>query len=124
LTGPPDAGTEAPWCPYRNPQLSAFQGAPADIPEAGATPAAISPQTPDQSLRLAQRHAIENPVLSDAGNALARQYGLLFTAAEAVTDTTRSRGPANRRPGTIASFVSSGQPPLALWTAPGSGDMS
>lgn len=31
-------------------------------------------------------------MLSDAGNAVAKQYGLVFTAAEAVIDTTRKLG--------------------------------
>jgi hypothetical protein len=61
-------------------------------PGGRGTLVAISPQTPDQSLTLAERHAIEYPVLSDAGNAVAKQDGLLFTAAESVTDTMRKLG--------------------------------
>jgi peroxiredoxin len=38
------------------------------------------------------RHALEYPVLSDAGNAVANRYGLVFTATEAVSDTTRKLG--------------------------------
>ena len=67
------------WCPYCNLQLAAFQSALADIRAAGAALVAVSPQTPDQSLTLAERRALEFPVLSDVGNAVARGYGLVFS---------------------------------------------
>jgi peroxiredoxin len=69
------------WCPYCNLQLRAFQAALADIHAVGATLVAISPQTPDNSLTLADRAELAFPVLSDAGNVVARSYGLVFTLA-------------------------------------------
>jgi peroxiredoxin len=80
------------WCPYCNLQLAAFQSALADIRGAGAALVAVSPQTPDQSLTLAERHALEFAVLSDAGNAVAREYGLAFTQGEAATTASRALG--------------------------------
>jgi len=80
------------WCPYCNLQLSVYQGALADIRDAGATLVAVSPQTPDQSLTLAEQHALEYPVLSDAGNVVAAQYGLVYTVAEPVTETLGELG--------------------------------
>jgi peroxiredoxin len=80
------------WCPYCNLQLAAFQSALPDIRAAGATLVAVSPQTPDQSLTLAERHALEFPVLSDIGNAVARGYGLVFRQSEAATATSRALG--------------------------------
>ena len=80
------------WCPYCNLQLAAFQGALADIRAAGATLVAVSPQTPDQSLTFAEQKALEFPVLSDAGNAVADTYGLVYTQSEAVTATSRALG--------------------------------
>src|SRR5262245_5479127 len=80
------------WCPYCNLQLAAFQRALADIRATGATLVAVSPQTPDQSLTLAEQKALEYPVLSDAGNAVASKYGLVFTQSEAVTSTSRQLG--------------------------------
>src|SRR5262245_2092016 len=50
------------WCPYCNLQLAAFQSALADIRAAGAALAAVSPQTPDQSLTFAEQKALEFPV--------------------------------------------------------------
>ena len=66
------------WCPYCNLQLRAFQAALADIDSAGATLVAISPQTPDSSLTLAEQADLAFPVLSDVGNAVARSYGLVY----------------------------------------------
>ncbi|HEY7075293.1 MAG TPA: peroxiredoxin-like family protein [Solirubrobacteraceae bacterium] len=80
------------WCPYCNLQLAAFQSRLADIRAAGAQLVAVSPQTPDQSLTVAERHGLEFPVLSDAGNAVARDYGLVFTQGEAATATSRGLG--------------------------------
>ena len=66
------------WCPYCNLQLRAFQAALADIHAAGAALVAISPQTPDNSLTLAEQAELAFPVLSDVGNAVARSYGLVY----------------------------------------------
>ena len=44
----------------------------------GASLIAISPQTPDNSLTVAEKNDLQFEVLSDAGNAVARQFGLAF----------------------------------------------
>jgi peroxiredoxin len=80
------------WCPYCNLQLAAFQGALGDIRATGAALVAVSPQTPDQSLTFAEQKALEFPVLSDLGNAVARRYGLAFTQSDAATATSRELG--------------------------------
>ena len=41
--------------------------------------AAVSPQKPEYSLSMAQKHDLGFEVLSDAGNRVARQYGLVFS---------------------------------------------
>ena len=53
----------------------------------------VSPQTPEQSLTSAERKALEFPVLSDAGNAVARRYGLVFTQSEAATACATTHRP-------------------------------
>jgi peroxiredoxin len=80
------------WCPYCNLQLAAFQGALDDIHEAGAELVAVSPQTPDQSLTFAEQRALAFAVLSDAGNRVARDYGLVFTSSEEATRTLHELG--------------------------------
>ncbi|MCB0040501.1 MAG: AhpC/TSA family protein [Caldilineaceae bacterium] len=72
------------WCPYCNLEVQLLQQALPDIQALGATLVAISPQTPDNSLSLAEKHGLAFPVLSDAGNAVARRFGLVFTVPEAL----------------------------------------
>lgn len=72
------------WCPYCNLELQLLQQALPDIRALGATLVAISPQTPDNSLSLAEKHGLAFPVLSDAGNAVARRFGLVFTVPAAL----------------------------------------
>jgi peroxiredoxin len=80
------------WCPYCNLQLAAFQRALGDITAAGASLVAISPQTPDSSLTQAEREGLEFHVLSDVGNRVAREYGLVFTQADTSTEVSREVG--------------------------------
>lgn len=72
------------WCPYCNLQLHAYQQMLPQIQALGASLVAISPQSPDYSLSLAEKQALTFAVLSDAGNQVAREYGLVFTIDEAV----------------------------------------
>ena len=80
------------WCPYCNLQLAAFQGALEEIRATGAELVAVSPQTPDQSLTLAEQRALAFPVLSDAGNRVAGEYGLVFASSEPSTATLNRLG--------------------------------
>jgi peroxiredoxin len=70
------------WCPYCNLQLRAYQAILPQIRELGATLVAVSPQTPDNSLTTAEQKGLTFPVLSDAGNQVARRYGLVFSLSE------------------------------------------
>jgi len=67
------------WCPYCNLELRAWREHLPDLERLGATLVAISPQTPDASLTLVEKHALTYPVLSDRGNAVARRFGLVYT---------------------------------------------
>lgn len=70
------------WCPYCNLQLRAYQRRLPDLRALGASLVAVSPQTPDNSLSMAEKNQLEFDVLSDVGNAVARQFGLVFSLAE------------------------------------------
>lgn len=72
------------WCPYCNLELRAYQRVLPELQELGASLVAISPQTPDHSLSLVEKQHLSFTVLSDAGNQVARAYGLVFTIEEAV----------------------------------------
>ena len=75
------------WCPFCVEQMEAMNLILPQIEQAGATLAAISPQTVKQSLFMHDQHKLRFPLLSDAGNKVARQFGLTYrvpAAQEAV----------------------------------------
>jgi peroxiredoxin len=80
------------WCPYCNLELRAYQRVLPQLRELGASLVAISPQTPDHSLSLVEKQQLTFTVLSDVGNQVAREYGLVFTIEEAVRAAHRRIG--------------------------------
>ena len=72
------------WCPYCNLELRALQKTLPEIEKHGAQLVAISPQTPDSSLSTQQKDELQFQVLSDKHNAVARQFGLVFTLPEEI----------------------------------------
>ncbi|MEU9102709.1 peroxiredoxin-like family protein [Streptomyces sp. NPDC048361] len=66
------------WCPYCNITLRALQQHHDAITDRGAHLVAVSPQIPDASLSLTEKHALAFDVLSDVGSAVATSYGLAF----------------------------------------------
>jgi peroxiredoxin len=75
------------WCPFCVGQMEAMNLILPQIVKAGASLAAISPQTVKQSYFMHDQHKLRFPLLSDAGNKTARQFGLTYrvpAAQEAV----------------------------------------
>ncbi|MCX4426457.1 peroxiredoxin-like family protein [Streptomyces mirabilis] len=66
------------WCPYCNIALRSLQQHHDAITARGARLVAVSPQIPDESLSLAEKHELAFDVLSDLGSDTAKQYGLAF----------------------------------------------
>ncbi|HEV7550787.1 MAG TPA: peroxiredoxin-like family protein [Candidatus Angelobacter sp.] len=66
------------WCAYCNAQLAALQDVHKQIAVAGASLIAISPQTQKHSYMTRDMHKLRFPVLSDAGNQVARKFGLVY----------------------------------------------
>jgi peroxiredoxin len=66
------------WCPFCNIALRALQQHHSAITERGARLVAVSPQIPDESLSLTEKHELAFDVLSDIGSGTAKQYGLAF----------------------------------------------
>ena len=66
------------WCPYCNLHLRGFQRRLPEIRALGAQIVAISPQLPDNSLSTQEKNELAFPVLSDVGNKVARQFGIVF----------------------------------------------
>lgn len=80
------------WCPYCSIELQALQSRLDDIAQKGARLVAISPQTPDSSLSTQEKLALAFPVLSDAGNQVARKFGIVFTLEESLRPLYRAMG--------------------------------
>lgn len=70
------------WCPYCNIALRALQQHHDAITARGARLVAVSPQIPDESLSLTEKHSLAFDVLSDLGSDTAKQYGLAFDLPE------------------------------------------
>ncbi|MGA2100787.1 MAG: peroxiredoxin-like family protein [Candidatus Sulfotelmatobacter sp.] len=66
------------WCPFCVGQMEAMNLILPQIADAGAALVAISPQTVRQSYFMHDQHKLRFPLLSDAGNAVARQFGLTY----------------------------------------------
>jgi peroxiredoxin len=66
------------WDPFCCGQMEAMNLVLPQIAAAGASFLAISPQTVAQSYFMADQHKLRFPLLSDQGNAVARQFGLVY----------------------------------------------
>jgi peroxiredoxin len=66
------------WCPFCVGQRETMNQVLEHIERASATLLAISPQTVKQSSFMVDQHRFKFPLLSDHGNHLARQFGLVY----------------------------------------------
>src|SRR6202035_3355549 len=58
----------------------------------GSTLIAVSPNTPDHSLSMKEKHALAYEVLSDFDNRTAKQYKIVFSQSEAVASVGKTLG--------------------------------
>ena len=70
------------WCPYCNLEFRALQARLPEFKALGATLVGISPETPDVSLTTVEKSNLEFEVLSDVGNQVIKEYGLLCVVDE------------------------------------------
>ncbi len=66
------------WCPFCVGQMEAMNLIVPQVEQTGATLVAISPQTVKQSYFMRDQHKLRFPLLSDARNNVARQFGLAY----------------------------------------------
>ena len=66
------------WCPYCNLELKMLQDHLPKIKDKNATLVAISPQSPDNSLTVVEKHNLTFEVLTDKDNTFAKQLGIVF----------------------------------------------
>jgi peroxiredoxin len=70
------------WCPFCVGQMEAMSFITAEMAAAGASLVAISPQTGKQAFFMHDQHRLAFPLLVDANNRLARQFGLVYRVSE------------------------------------------
>jgi peroxiredoxin len=70
------------WCSYCVTELETWRDQYGQLRERGALMVAIGPQTERQSDFMAEQHGLPFPVLTDPGNKLAEQFGLVYTVPE------------------------------------------
>jgi peroxiredoxin len=70
------------WCPFCVGQMESMNLVIPAILDAGASLVAISPQTVQQSFFMRDQHKVRFSLLSDAGNQVARQFGLTYRVPE------------------------------------------
>ncbi|NEP87813.1 MAG: AhpC/TSA family protein [Okeania sp. SIO2C2] len=80
------------WCPYCNMELRGLQKYLPQITELGARLIAISPETPDNSLSTTEKNELTFEVLSDRGNQVAKEFGLVFQLPEELRPIYQSFG--------------------------------
>ena len=70
------------WDPFCCGQMEAMNRIQPRLVEAGSSLVAISPQIVKQSYFMHDQHQLRFPLLSDAGNQVARQFGLVYRVPE------------------------------------------
>ncbi|KAL3467925.1 thioredoxin-like protein [Aspergillus heterothallicus] len=80
------------WCPFCNLELRALQARLPEFQALGVNLVAISPQLPDASLSVAKKNALQFPVLSDVGNQLAWELGIVWKQPQAFGEIFKGFG--------------------------------
>lgn len=78
------------WCSYCSTELETWRDLYSRIRERGAVLVAISPQTARQNDFMAVQHRLPFPLLHDAGNKVAAQFGLAYAVTPAMQEYYRS----------------------------------
>ncbi|WP_298487661.1 peroxiredoxin-like family protein [uncultured Maribacter sp.] len=78
------------WCPFCNLTLRQLQQELPNFKANNATLIALTPEVPDQSLSTSEKHNLEFEVLSDLGNKIAREYGIVYKLTDDVAKSYNS----------------------------------
>ncbi len=74
------------WCPYCNLTLHQLQEELPNFQLNGANLIALTPELPDNTISTAEKHDLKFEVLSDLGNKIANEYGIVFKLTDEVAD--------------------------------------
>lgn len=75
------------WCPYCNLTLHELQNKLPEFEANGANLIALTPELPDKSLSTSEKHALKFQVLSDIGNKIGKEYGIVFKLTSDVANS-------------------------------------
>src|SRR3954454_493929 len=78
------------WCPFCVAELESWRDALPQVQSAGASLIAISAQTVKHNAFTADQHKLRFPLLSDAGNQVARGFGVSYRVPDAQRDLYRA----------------------------------
>jgi len=78
------------WCPYCMTELETWRDLYGQIRDRGTVLVAIGPQIERQSDFMAGQHGLPFPILSDPGNKVAAQFGLVWTVPDYLREYYRS----------------------------------
>ncbi|TBV26917.1 AhpC/TSA family protein [Meridianimaribacter sp. CL38] len=87
------------WCPYCNINLRYLQEELPNIKAQGANLLAITPELPDQSISTSEKNHLEFEVLSDIGNGVAKEYGVVFKLTDEVAKIYNQKFDLNKHNG-------------------------
>lgn len=87
------------WCPYCNMTLNQLQDELPYFKANNATLIALTPELPDASISTAEKNNLEFEVLSDLGNKVAREYGIVFKLTNDVAVRYNRKFDLNRNNG-------------------------
>ncbi|MFI8221246.1 peroxiredoxin family protein [Streptomyces sp. NPDC085932] len=96
------------WCPYCNAELHAYQEALPAFRREGAHVIAVSPQAPDDSISLTEKHNLKFDVLSDVHQRVIGAYRIRYVFPESVKPHLLK--------GTVAALAR--QQPDGRWSLP------
>jgi peroxiredoxin len=80
------------WCPFCNLALHSLQSILPSLTASGVSLIAISPELPDFSLSTSEKNALDFTVLSDVGNKLARELGIVWKQPSAMQGVMKAFG--------------------------------
>ncbi|TVZ08688.1 peroxiredoxin [Cellulophaga sp. RHA_52] len=79
------------WCPYCNITLQYLQNSLPEFKKYGANLLALTPELPDKSLSTSEKYDLQFEVLSDVGNKVAKQYGLVYKLTYALSEIYQNK---------------------------------
>ncbi|EWH12979.1 alkyl hydroperoxide reductase [Cellulophaga geojensis KL-A] len=79
------------WCPYCNITLQYLQNSLPEFKKYGANLLALTPELPDKSLSTSEKYDLQFEVLSDVGNKIAKQYGLVYKLTDALSEIYQNK---------------------------------